>query len=102
MDVMYVLECADGSYYTGWTNNLKKRIVSHTEGSASKYTRTRRPVRLILEIQCESPSQARSFESRFKRLTRLQKEKFLNNHDAFILWLTDKEKADYPRVIPHE
>lgn len=43
----YILECADGSLYCGWTNNLEKRLAAHNAGTASKYTRTRRPVKII-------------------------------------------------------
>ena len=44
---VYVLQCGDGSYYTGWTNDLAKRVRSHQSGKGGKYTRSRLPVRLI-------------------------------------------------------
>ena len=44
---VYILRCADGTYYTGWTNNLEKRLAAHNAGTASKYTRPRRPVELV-------------------------------------------------------
>ncbi|PLX35306.1 MAG: endonuclease, partial [Clostridiales bacterium] len=44
MAFVYILECSDGSLYTGWTSNLEKRIARHNEGKASKYTRSKRPV----------------------------------------------------------
>ena len=43
----YILQCADGSLYTGWTNNLRRRLKAHNAGTASKYTKTRRPVKLV-------------------------------------------------------
>ena len=43
----YILKCADGTFYCGWTNNLDRRLSAHNAGTASKYTRTRRPVRLV-------------------------------------------------------
>ena len=49
---VYVLECGDGSYYTGVTNDLPRRLEAHRAGTASKYTRSRRPVRLV----CAMPS----------------------------------------------
>ena len=43
----YIVRCSDGSLYTGWTNNLKKRIKAHNDGKGAKYTKTRRPVELV-------------------------------------------------------
>ena len=43
----YMVECADGSLYTGWTNDLKRRVAAHNAGRGAKYTRSRRPVRLV-------------------------------------------------------
>ena len=44
---MYVLECRDGSYYTGYTTDVKRRLVAHNSGKGAKYTRARLPVKLI-------------------------------------------------------
>ena len=44
---LYVLECVDGSFYTGISNNIERRLEKHNKGTASKYTRTRRPVKLL-------------------------------------------------------
>lgn len=43
----YIVRCADGTLYTGWTNDLKKRIKAHNAGKGAKYTKTRRPVELV-------------------------------------------------------
>ena len=43
----YILRCADGTYYCGWTNNLDRRLKAHNEGKGAKYTRSRRPVALV-------------------------------------------------------
>lgn len=101
MDVVYILECVDGSWYTGWTNQLEKRLLDHQNGTASKYTRSKLPVRLMVEIRCHSPHQARSIEYRFKKLTRKKKEQYIENVDAFLAWITQKEEAEIPRIIIH-
>lgn len=71
--LMYVLECADGTYYTGYTNNLAKRIAVHNKGKGAKYTRARRPVRCIYYEAFENKHDAMSAEYHFKQLTRQQK-----------------------------
>ena len=47
MNYTYMLKCSDGTYYTGWTNDLDRRIETHNKGNGGKYTRSRRPVELI-------------------------------------------------------
>ncbi len=80
--VVYVLECADGSYYTGWTHDLVRRLAAHANGRAAKYTRSRRPVRLAGWLPFCDRSAARSFEARFKRLSRKQKIDALDRRQA--------------------
>jgi putative endonuclease len=80
---VYVLRCRDGSLYTGWTDDLKRRVDAHAGGKASKYTRSRLPVRLAAWFALESASSARSLEARFKRLTRRQKLAALQARQAF-------------------
>ena len=43
----YILECSDGSFYTGWTNNLERRVKAHNAGKGAKYTKSRKPVKLV-------------------------------------------------------
>ena len=74
---VYVLECGDGSYYTGWTNDLSKRVKSHQAGKGGKYTRSRLPVRLIKKWRAKDRSAAMAKEARFKALTRKEKQKRL-------------------------
>lgn len=74
----YILRCADGTYYTGWTNNLEKRLAAHNAGVASKYTRSRRPVELVYHECFETKEEAMSREWRIKQLTRTQKEALIN------------------------
>ncbi len=73
----YILKCADGSLYCGWTNNLEKRVSAHNAGTASKYTRTRRPVELAYFEQFETKQEAMSREYHIKRLTREEKLKLI-------------------------
>lgn len=73
----YILKCADGSLYCGWTNNLEKRLSAHNAGTASKYTRTRRPVELAYFEQFETKHEAMSREYHIKRLTREEKLKLI-------------------------
>lgn len=75
----YILKCADGSLYCGWTNNLEKRVSAHNAGTASKYTRTRRPVELAYFEQFETKQEAMSREYHIKRLTREEKLKLIKD-----------------------
>lgn len=69
----YVLRCADGSLYTGWTNDLEKRMAAHGAGTASRYTRSRLPVILAVALPQPDRSAAMREEARIKRLTRAEK-----------------------------
>ncbi|MBO2536717.1 MULTISPECIES: GIY-YIG nuclease family protein [Rummeliibacillus] len=71
--VMYVLECSDGTYYTGYTNDLEKRIATHNAGKGAKYTKARRPVHCVYFETFENKHDAMSAEYGFKQLTRQQK-----------------------------
>jgi putative endonuclease len=69
----YILECADGTYYTGWTTDPRRREHQHNLGRGARYTRTRRPVRLVyLEEQPDRPAAMRR-ERRLKMLNHAQK-----------------------------
>jgi putative endonuclease len=70
---VYVLECRDGSLYTGYTDDVKKRVKKHNAGKASKYTRSRLPVRLFASWQFETKSHAMKFEALVKKLPRKEK-----------------------------
>jgi putative endonuclease len=67
---VYILKCADGSLYTGWTTQLERRIHAHNSGKASKYTRSRLPVELVYYEAVESKSEALKREYAIKRLSR--------------------------------
>lgn len=69
----YILRCADGTLYTGWTNDLEKRLAAHIAGTAAKYTRPRRPVTLVYQEAFPTKEEAMRRERQIKRLTRAEK-----------------------------
>jgi putative endonuclease len=69
----YLLECADGSLYAGITNALGRRVARHNDGTASKYTRPRRPVRLVWSEPWPDRAAASRREAALKRLPRARK-----------------------------
>jgi predicted GIY-YIG superfamily endonuclease len=77
---VYVLQCADGSYYTGVTNDLTRRLDQHGAGTASKYTRCRRPVRLACTLgSWPTRGAALRLEARIKAMTRAQKQRLVDD-----------------------
>lgn len=73
----YVLLCADQSFYGGFTTDLNKRVAVHNQGKGAKYTKLRRPVRLIYHEVFTSKSAALKAEYAFKHQSRLKKEQYL-------------------------
>ena len=69
----YLLRCSDGTLYCGWTDNIEKRLAAHNSGKASKYTRSRLPVKLVYFETFETKQEAMSREARIKRLSRREK-----------------------------
>lgn len=79
MNYTYILRCNDNTYYTGWTNNLEKRLEAHNAGKGAKYTKARLPVELIYYECFTTKKEAMSRECAIKRLTRAQKRKLVYN-----------------------
>jgi putative endonuclease len=75
---VYILECADGTLYTGITTDVNKRVLTHNKGKGAKYTRTRLPVKLAALFVSENRSTASKEEYRIKQLTRQDKIKLIN------------------------
>lgn len=74
MNYTYIVECADGTLYTGWTTNVQKRVKAHNEEkSGAKYTKAKRPVKLIYYEGYETKEEAMRREYAIKQLTRKQK-----------------------------
>jgi homoserine kinase type II len=78
--VVYILRCADDSLYTGMTNNIKKRFAAHTQGKAAKYTRSRRPVKLLITSAKMDRGDAMRLEIKVKKLPRTKKIAALEKH----------------------
>lgn len=74
---MYVLECGDGSLYTGYTTDVDARVAAHQAGTGAKYTKAHAPVRLVAQARFYSKERAMSAEARFKQLDRANKDALL-------------------------
>ena len=74
MNYTYILKCKDDSLYTGWTNDLKKRITSHNAGKGAKYTKARRPVELVYYEEFQTREEAMKREYAIKQLSKKKKE----------------------------
>ena len=79
MCYVYILKCSDNTLYTGWTNNLEKRIATHNSGNGAKYTRNRLPVELAYFETFEDKSSALKREYAIKQLPRYKKLDLINS-----------------------
>jgi putative endonuclease len=79
MHFVYILRCADGTLYTGYTNDLKARLDAHNRGHGAKYTRSRCPVTLVYKKGFRSLGKALSREYALKQLTRREKEALISD-----------------------
>jgi len=77
MHYVYIVRCSDNTYYTGYTNNLKRRINMHNNGEGAKYTKGRRPVELIYAKEYDSKSKAMQKEYQIKQMPREKKIKLI-------------------------
>ena len=73
MNYVYIVQCADGTLYTGWTTDVERRLQAHNEKKGAKYTKSRTPVKLFYCEECRSKSMALKREAEIKKLTRQQK-----------------------------
>jgi putative endonuclease len=73
----YIVECADGTYYTGWAVDAEKRVAVHNKGRGAKYTKTRRPVKLVYVEEQPDRKAAMKREVAIKRLGRAGKKKLV-------------------------
>lgn len=81
MNYVYILKCKDNSLYTGWTNDLKKRIMAHNNGRGAKYTKGRGPVKLVYFEEFQEKREAQSREYYIKKLTKKQKINLINSKE---------------------
>ncbi len=78
MNYTYIVQCSDGTYYCGWTNDPEKRMAAHNAGKGAKYTKSRLPVKLVYLEEFATKEEAMSREWHIKRLSRAEKEKLIN------------------------
>ena len=79
MNVTYILKCNDGTLYTGWTNDIEKRLVAHNDGTGAKYTRGRGPLELVYMEEFETKQEAMKREVAIKKMSREEKLKLIMN-----------------------
>jgi putative endonuclease len=84
MAYVYILLCENGSYYTGYTTNLERRLDEHKSGKA-KYTRAFKPVKILQSWEFETKSEAMKVEYWIKQKSRKQKEAFIQNPENLII-----------------
>ena len=77
---LYILKCSDGTMYTGITNDLARREAQHNSGTASRYTRSRRPVKIVHQEPRRNRSDALKKEYAVKSLSRKEKEEYIIRH----------------------
>lgn len=77
MNYTYILQCRDGTLYTGWTNDLIRRVKEHNLGKGAKYTKSRRPVRLVYYEEFYTKGEAMKRECAIKRMGRKEKERMI-------------------------
>jgi putative endonuclease len=86
---LYILGCCDGSFYTGVTTDIIRRLREHQEGKASRYTQTRRPVVLVYQEECGTRSQSLARECAVKSLSRQRKEELISG------WKSDHRRPPF-------
>lgn len=76
---VYIVECSDGTFYTGWTTDVEHRLAVHNRGVGAKYTRSRLPVQLRLTEEFQTKSEALRRELQIKKMSREQKQHLIEN-----------------------
>ena len=79
MNYTYIVRCKDGTLYTGCTNDIEKRIKAHNEGKGAKYTKSRRPVKLVYYEEFQTKEEAMKREYAIKHMRRKEKEKIIGD-----------------------
>jgi putative endonuclease len=78
----YILECEDGTYYTGWTTDPERRVSQHNKGVGAKYTSMRRPVKLVFLEPLPNRTEAMKRELAIKKMKRIQKSKLVEQYGS--------------------
>ena len=76
----YILQCADGTFYTGWTTDPERRVAQHNKGIGAKYTSTRRPVKLVYLETLSTRTEAMKRELAIKKMKRVKKSKLVEGY----------------------
>ena len=76
---VYILQCKDGTYYTGYTKNPKQRLKQHKKGQGAKHTKTHQPQKIVYIEKHNNHHQATKREHQIKKLTHKQKQHLINN-----------------------
>ena len=84
MNYTYIVKCSDGTFYTGWTKDIEKRIEAHNAGKGAKYTKTRRPVVLVYLEEFATKEEAMKREYAIKQMTRKAKEALTRENQGLI------------------
>jgi formiminotetrahydrofolate cyclodeaminase/predicted GIY-YIG superfamily endonuclease len=92
---VYLVRCADGSYYTGWTTDLARRVATHNRGAGARYTRSRRPVALAYYETLPDATTARQREARLRRLSHTAKHALAQAH----LFTTQQEERPMAQLV---
>lgn len=87
----YLVRCADGTLYGGWTTDLKRRLNAHNSGKGAKYTRSRLPVELVYAERHSNKREAMSREYRIKHLSRQEKESLILSDSNILIRCDDEE-----------
>lgn len=77
MNYTYMVRCKDGTLYTGWTNNIERRMEAHNSGTGAKYTKSRRPVKLVYCEEFQTKEEAMKREYAIKHMEKKEKEKMV-------------------------
>ena len=96
MNYTYILKCQDGTYYTGWTNNLNKRLKDHNDGNGAKYTKARLPVTLVYYEEFQTKEEAMSREYAIKQMTRREKDKLVSKMESNVMEKQTKKQWENP------
>lgn len=100
MNYTYILRCKDGTYYTGWTNDIDRRVKAHNEGRGAKYTCVRRPVVLVYYEIFQTKEEAMRREWKIKHLKRSEKETLIGRQRKKPKKLTDNPDKNRRKIMP--
>lgn len=77
---VYIAQCSDNTFYTGYTNNIQDRETTHNQGKGARYTRARLPIKIVYQEKFKNRSEAMKREHQIKKLSRQQKEGLINSN----------------------